>query len=378
MNNLTSQEKPKNLHYCNDTFPPAQTKILYDELKEGEKNLYIVSTPLQLLCAIEAQHHFNTQNNVLVILFFLIDNGKNIDQMFKISEHFPYNKLITYRPNKGINIKTFQNYVLELKKYDYNYLFLGYGTPIYRRMVANIKHNKLYMLDDGIHSITVHNQLHESSNNLLLVQEPKNIKKRLRNIIYFTKGIKVDNDFKDLNFFTMFDLPEYNDIVTHNFSYVRSIFLKDEQSDDKVYILGQPLKKAIEMKPSDYIDYLKDVLDKHKNKEIVYIPHRTEQISEELGFLLYSKKVLILHINSPIEIFFMNHGINPVDVYSFMSSALFTINKMFPESKPKYIEIDTSPYSEFHQENIQLIYDNYQKAGIEKFNIDRYGTDTNV
>ncbi len=366
---LDSQEKPKDLQYCKETFLPGETKILYDQIQLGDKNLYIVSTPLQLLCAIEAQHYFKTENNILVILFFLIDNGKNIDQMFNLSEHFPYNKLITHRPNKGINIKTFQDYILELRKHDYNYLFFGYGTPIYRRMVANIKHNKLYMLDDGIHSITVHSQLHETSNNLSLVQEPKNIKKRLRNIIYFTKGIKVDNNLKDLNFFTMFDLPQYNDIITHNFSYVRSIFLKDEESDDRVYILGQPLKKAIKMESSDYIGYLKDVLNKHKNKEIVYIPHRTEQIGEELGYLLYSRKVLILHINSPIEIFFMNHGINPVDVYSFMSSALFTISKMFPKSKPKYIEIDTSPYSEFHQENIQLIYDNYKKDGIEKFNL---------
>ena len=361
-------KKPTNIKYSEETYLPGQTKILYDKLEDGEKNLYIVSTPLQLLCAIEAQHHFKTQNNVLVILFFLIGNGKNIDQMFKLSEYFPYNKLITYQANSGVNLSAFQKYIKKLKRYKYDYFFIGYGTPIYRRMAANINYNKIYMLDDGIHSITVHSQLHNNTNNSLsLTQEPKNIRKKLRNAIYFTKGIKVDSKLEDLNFFTMFDLEKYNDVITHDFSYVRSLFLKSEEESNKVYILGQPLKKAIKMETSDYLGYLKEVLDKHKNRELVYIPHRTEQIGEELGYLLYLNKVLILHINSPIEIFFMNHGINPINIYAFMSSALFTINKMFPSSKPKYIKIDTSPYSEFHQKNIQLIYDNYKKDGIEKF-----------
>lgn len=362
--------KPINLEYCNNTYSPGETKVLYDQIDNNkDKNIYIVSTPLQLLGAIEAQHHFNTQNNILVILFFLIGDGKNIDQMFKISEYFPYDKLITYRESNGIKIKAFSEFIQKLKQYNYNYTFFGYGTPIYRRMIANINYKKLYMFDDGVHSITIYNQLIANQNtNLSLPQEVKSVKKKLRNIIYFTKNITVDCDLKDLNFFTMFDI-EYNNSITHDFSYVRSIFIKKDQTDNKIFILGQPLNKAIDMEPSVYIEYIRNVLNQHKNKEIVYIPHRTEKIGEKLGYLLYTYKVLILHINSPVEIFFMNNGINPIEIYSFMSSALFTIKKMFPLSKPQYIEIDTSPYSEFHRENIQLIYNNYKKDGIEVFKV---------
>lgn len=363
-------DKPTNLQYCKETYLPGETNILYDKLKDGEKNLYIVSTPLQLLGAIEAQHHFKTQNNVLVILFYLIGDGKNINQLFKLSETFPYSKLITYQNNNGVNLKSYLRYLDELSKYQYHYTFFGYGTPIYRRMVANIKYKKLYLLDDGVHAITVHSQVSNTKGTdtgFSLTKEPKNYRKNLRNIVYFTKGIKKDCELKDLNFFTMFNLEQYNDVITHNFSYVRSIFMKSNKSDDKVYILGQPLKKAMKMETSTYIEYLTEILYKFQDKDKVYIPHRTETISEELGYLLFQNKVLILHINSPIELFFMNHGINPIYIYSFMSSALFTIQKMFPDSKPKYIEIDTSPYTEFHQKNIQLIYDNYKKDGIEKF-----------
>ncbi len=371
MKTFKVNDRPINLQFDKEIFLPGETKILYDKLEDGEKNLYIVSTPLQLLGAIEAQHYFNTHNNVLIILFFLIGDGKNINQLFKLSEIFPYNKLITYQNSNGIKLRSYLHYLDELTKYQYHYTFFGYATPIYRRMVANIKYKKLYMLDDGVHSITVHKQIHSQKNgtgkDFSLTGEEKNIRKKLRNIIYFTKGIQADSELKDLNFFTMFDLEKYNDIITHDFSYVRSIFMKSNKSDDKIFILGQPLKKAMKMETSTYIEYLTEILHKFKNKDKVYIPHRTEQIGEELGYLLYSNKVLILHINSPIEIFFMNHSINPEYVFSFMSSALFTIKKMFPSSKPEYIEIDTSPYSEFHQKNIQLIYDNYKKDGIEKF-----------
>jgi len=97
-------DKPTNLQYCKETFLPGETNILYNKLEEGENNLYIVSTPMQLLCAIEAQNHFKTKNNVLVILFFLIRDGKNINQMFDLLEYFPYDKLITYQNSNGKKI----------------------------------------------------------------------------------------------------------------------------------------------------------------------------------------------------------------------------------------------------------------------------------
>lgn len=372
--NTKINDKPTNLRYCKETFRPAKTNILYDKLKDGEKNLYIVGTPLQLLSAIEAQHHFKTKNNVLVILLFVIGNGSNINQMFEISKNFPYSKLITFQNNKGININAKSKYLKELSKHSYNYAFFGHVTPAYRRMIANIKYNYLYLVDDGIYSITINKQLLNKKNSVssdfIITQEPKNIRKKLRNIVYFSKGIKVDSNLDDLNFFTMFNLEKYNNIIINNYSYVKKLFSNGDQLDNNIYILGQPLKNVIGMSTVEYIKYLENVFTYYKQKNIIYIPHRSEVLSDLFEYVLHKQNnVSILHPNMPIELYFMKKGVFPSIVIAFASSALFTIQKIFPESKLAYIEIDTSPYTAFHQENIQLIYDNYKKEGIEKFEL---------
>jgi hypothetical protein len=122
------------------------------------------------------------------------------------------------------------------------------------------------------------------------------------------------------------------------------------------------------MKHIDYIKYIDTVLKAYPSSKIVYIPHRQEVMSDILEYHLYQhKNVEILVPDVPIELYFLENGIEPTNVISFMTTALFVIKKMFPTSNPRYIEIDTSPYTEFHQKNIQLIYDNYKKEGIEKF-----------
>ena len=368
-------DKPTNLQYCKETFLPGETNILYNKLEEGEKNLYIVSTPMQLLSAIEAQYYFQTKNNVLIILFFLIRDGKNINQMFNLLEHFPYCKLLTYQNSNNLKIFSLIKYIKEISSVDYNNVFFGYSTPIYRRMIANINYKKLFFLDDGVGTITTHNQIHNKkdlhSKLSSLITEKQNYKKRLRDIYYALNNIKIDCDLAEMNFFTMFDLPVFQNeqIINNNFSHTRELFLKDVEPDNTIYILGQPLKRAIKMHTFEYIRYLDKVFECYSDRKIVYIPHRVEPMSEWFQYILYKHKNLtILYLDMPVELFFLKNSIMPTKVISFMTTALFTIQKIFPQSSTQYIEIDTSLYTQYHQENIQLIYDNYKKNGIEKFN----------
>ena len=368
-------DKPTNLRYCKETFLPGETNILYNKLEEGENNLYIVSTPMQLLCAIEAQNHFKTKNNVLVILFFLIRDGKNINQMFDLLKYFPYDKLITYQNSNGKKIFKLIKFLKKISSINYQNVFFGYSTPIYRRIVANVDYKKLYFFDDGVLTITTHNQIYNKkyfhSELSSLPVEKQNYKKRLRDIYYALNHIKIDCSLTEMNFFTMFDLPVFQNeqIINNNFSYTRELFLKDVEPDNAIYILGQPLKRAIKMHTFEYIRYLDKVFECYSDRKIVYIPHRVEPMSEWFQYILYKHKNLtILYLDMPVELFFLKNGIVPTKVISFMTTALFSIQKIFPQSSPQYIEIDTSLYTQYHQENIQLIYDNYKKNDIEKFN----------
>ena len=359
--------------YHKTIFRAGELKIIEDSLTDSPKNLYIVSTPLQLLSAIEAQKHFQTQNNVLVILFFLIRDGRNINQMFKLVKHFPYSKLMTFQNSKRVNLYSFTNYLKELSKYKYEYLFFGYSTPLYRRMVANCSYKKLFFLDDGVHTITTHEQVFNEENEELRKSfspfpKYKTPKHLFRYYLYAILGYKMDSELEDLNFFTLFDLKSYKNeqIIQHDLSYIRELFFKKSIDDNRVYILGQPLTRAIAMPVNQYIHYLKSIFNYYKDREIYYIPHRVEPISEELIELVSEyQNVKLVKLEESIEFYFMNNNLYPTDVASFITSALFNLKKIYPKSNQTAFEIDLSVLSEFHQNNIELIYENYEKENIE-------------
>jgi len=366
------KNKPINLKYDKEVFKKGETKVLYDNVGEGEKNLFVVTIPSQLISAIEAQKYFSTKNNVLVILFFVVGNGDNINQLFELSSLFPYDKLITYQQKDTYNLISFKKYLNCINKYTYNYNFYGHVNLAYRKQFANIKYNHLYLLDDGTYSLSVHNLLTQQSkeeNKYIGLDENLNFKKRLINMIYNFMGIKRNTHLNNLNFFTIFNIKDYNTIITHDYSHVKSLFSSHKIKDNKIYILGQPFRKIMKMSTFEYIQAMKEVLDCYPNHQFVYIPHRQEYFSDVFSiFLLQQKNLTVKKLNIAIEIYFLQKGIVPHQVFSFTSTALFVLKKIFPKTKIQYIEIDTTFLSAFHQENIQLIYENYKKDGIKKFN----------
>ena len=107
-------EKIIGLKYDKWIFKPGDIKILHDKLENGQKNLYIVSTPLQLLSAIEAQGYYQTENNILVILFFTFNKEQNVQQIFDLLKYFPYSKLITYQHSETSIYRSFIKYLVGL------------------------------------------------------------------------------------------------------------------------------------------------------------------------------------------------------------------------------------------------------------------------
>ncbi len=243
---------------------------------------------------------------------------------------------------------------------------------MYRRIVANTKYEKLYFVDDGVHTLATHKQVFNLHDPQILKDfKPypnKKLKHKIMRLGYKLKSFKIDTNLEDLNFFTLFNLTPYKneEIIKHNFSHIRNLFFKHPIENEKVYFLGQPLVRAIDIPSTIYLDYMQNIFDYYKDREIIYIPHRVEPISNTFIQLISTyKNVSILEIDDPIEFYFMNNNIYPQDVASFMTSALFNLKKIFPQSRVKAFEVNQDSLTEFHQNNIQLIYENYKKENIE-------------
>lgn len=307
-------------------------------------NLFIVRSPLQLLNAIEAKEHFNTQNNILVLYYGI--RGKNSEQMDALVDESEWSNIVVYEHGevgKLSKILTQVSLVKKLSKYDCKYIFSGeYGT-VNLLILANTNHEEHYLVDDGI--TTLH--LYEISNPN--IHKDYTLKRKLKILRYALFGLKVKMQ-KLTNFFTIYDLVPYSNqkIVQNKYSALKAKYLKDIEQDNKLYFLGQHIVQRKLMDDATYVKYIQKII-KHYNKIIIYIPHRTETISDELN-ALFNDRFILQPSTAPVEIAFLLNNTYPKHIASFYTSALFTLDKIFGDAQIDSIYIN--PDDLLKQDNV--------------------------
>ena len=279
--------------------------------------------------------------------------------------------LVTYQNKSAKFYISYIPFLQKMKKFKTNYLFFGFNTILYRRFVANINYKKLFYLDDGVHTITTHQDIYKHEYNKKFTKQvyrpfPKTLNFQKVRLIYLRSSLKADSVLKDLNFFTVYNLKQIDNeqIIKHNFSYARSLFINDDIPDDIVYVLGQPLVEQVGVEQKDYDIYLISLFEYYKKYNIVFIPHRLEKNSDEIMNFIDSNDIRLFIPDEPIEFYFLNHNIYPGNVASFITSALFNINKIFPKTNAKAFEINLITLDHHQQRGISLIYEHFKNENI--------------
>ncbi len=124
----------------------------------SKKNLFIISSPLQLLNAMEAIYSFNTSDNILILIYNSSENKTDFHQKTNLLDTDQWEKIIYYDLGKIAKKKRFFQQVRlikELKKESYTYLFSGDFGTIQQAIMANVSAEKIYLLDDGTASIVI-------------------------------------------------------------------------------------------------------------------------------------------------------------------------------------------------------------------------------
>lgn len=297
------------------------------------KNLFIVRSPLQLLNAIEAKRYFNLSHSVLVIIHNT--NTANSSQMESLITLSLFEEIIHVENNRSSKISKFSHQyslIKKLQKNDYDHVFTGdYGT-INQIILANLHLNTLYLLDDGTMTLVTHKTKLNPNHSIKW-------DKKIKLLRYKLFGLKTKHQHT-VHLFTGFTLQPHGSekIVTNNYNFLKTTYLQTAQKDDSLYLLGQPMTEAKYMSDETYIDYLKRII-RHYNKPIIYIPHRTEIISENLKALA-NENFILQKNEGPIEIVFLSKRIYPMHVVSFFSTALFNLKKIFDATAIEAIKFD--------------------------------------
>jgi hypothetical protein len=143
--------------------------------------------------------------------------------------------------------------------------------------------------------------------------------------------------------------------------------LKKCNKSNDIYILGQNLSEIGFMTKEIYLNYLHKIIDKFKGN-IIYKPHRSEEISDAYNYLISENFTIEKDIfQGPIETSLINHHIYPTVIISFVSSALFSLDKIFDEATIYAVKIKENDLIK-KEKNIEIIkscYNFFENTGVK-------------
>jgi len=320
-------------------------------------NLFIIRSPLQLINALEAIEYFKLKNNILVLIYNNTDNT-NI-QMDKIAAYYSWKKIIVVnQEQKKSKMLDYVKLIKKIKSTPYNYVFFSNFGSVQRIILANLKIKNLFFIDDGVETVNRYK-------NVFVKGGINKFRLKLARFWLFGLKTKIKNN---INLFTYFDLKPFRDskIIQNNLENFQKKYLNNSLKDNFTYLLGQPLVSTNLLTKNDYFLYI-DKIVSLADKKIIYIPHRTEVISDRLK--LYESNIFeIKNINMPVEMYFLENNIYPLHVVSFMTTAFFTLKKLFSKTKFSYVYIPSSKILERH-DDVESAYKFIEELNLNKIEV---------
>jgi len=310
-----------------------------------KKNLFVISTPWQLVNAYEAISTFNTENNVLIV--GATSNPLNIRQIQALIQPSDWSLIIYLSDNKS-NFLQYAAVIKDCKKIHYDKIFINWNwfTQI---IFSNVVFNDAYIVDDGLATITHYNEIRLGEK-----KYQEFFKKKLRFILF---GFKVFTS-KRISFFTSFSLPNSDNIKIkhHDFQRIRGKYCTNNfQKTKDMFIIGQALTEKNMMSQKLYNQYIAGICRYFQSCNVLYIPHRDEK--NIFRYIDSFDGLEFKIIDQPLEIFLLENKTIPRAIVGLFSSVLVNIKQLLNSAENIYYvyvpnsHINTGPYKRILQNN---------------------------
>ena len=316
-------------------------------------NVFVVTTPHQLLNAIEAVHSLQLTNNHLVV----IRPKNSVQDRFMALIRVGYWETVSFpsmldQPNSRVQkllhpvanrwycrflhfqkMRALAKLAGRFKHVDK--LFLGHysadWTPFMRHIANTVTYNTLYLLDDGTDTIEINERRHRSQSN-----EPTTLIGRSTSGVSVRKKIETHlramywnlhlAEAPSLTFFTTYDLNvrEGDRLIRNNYNYLRRLApITHTYMPDTVIFLGHcTVEDYFDI--NVYLDFLSEVRAYFADKRIIYVAHPRDSASC-IKQIANHLKCELWPCSSVIEYDLIVRGIKPEVVAAFVSSALITL-----------------------------------------------------
>ncbi|MEZ8195312.1 glycosyltransferase 52 family protein [Vibrio cortegadensis] len=325
-------------------------------------NLFLVTSPLQYICALEAKQYFSSNNNILLLVNQKSQHG--LDQQRKIVNFSDWDHVITMeRGNRSFSVPK----AIKKIKYHLNnqslqtFYYAEYNAWWTKLLIKNLPIEKEVYFDDGTLTLL-------ETEEFIKDKEPFHRPRFIQDLIVRLNGCKPIGllaQSKHLEIFTLFNLENIEQTVHKNSltalkTYYGSPVLYNPESPIGVIgqgAIGDKNQKSIEQ----YIDEIL-YLAKKTNRNIIYFPHRTEK--KEVRDVLEKSSLITYHYSEfPLEIELINKNIMLSSLVGTFSTVMFTCRLLYPEMP--IFSISSKHPNQVFQDIIQT---EMKKIGVQELN----------
>ncbi len=291
-----------------------------------DRTLFLVESPFQCLCMMEAIHHFKIEN---------------YDVLIPYGDEYSNKKMFRFLNENGISYEArplahiiYDVFPFIFKRKKYKTIFVGnyYATKNYPLAVALAGYKStINYIDDGTQAIGLFSNSPRSRYN----------KVSIKMVIMLYKLLAFLKRTKEKCFFTMYDVKSEKFKIEKNaFTLLRNLDCKEKKG---AYIIGTN-SSLLKFANASYVDYVKSIIKRirhlYPNEKIYYCPHRRDtnnshnnKIFQDLGVQIFETKV-------SVEYDFFTNKITPKYVIGFLSNALFTLKKMYSDLNVETVSYD--------------------------------------
>lgn len=330
----------------------------------GTPSLFVLASPLQAICAIEAIHKFKIMDYKILLL--VIDDIRN-SQLYTLLDQMGYR--YTIFKSTSVNTNWNRLKVLWPCRKGFRRVFIGDPRSFGQFILAYkycLNGAKVVYLDDG-------------DDNIFLLKGHKfkpNRKLGYINLFYYYKFVpltrRIDIGRYLYTIYADINNPYYICVAnTFNFfSNNQSL----TSSLKNVYFVGTNYSRYCESGnfPEELVKEglersLATIKNKYLNDNIIYIAHGRDVATFPIDIC---KKYGIKYFRPPktVELMFLDLDIIPKAVYGFTSTALYNIKLLFPQSSVYNLTFEVN-HTSFMIEQTKVITEYYRDHGIPEIKL---------
>ncbi|HAS8250003.1 TPA: glycosyltransferase 52 family protein [Vibrio vulnificus] len=329
-------------------------------------NLFSVTSPFQYICALEAKAHYQTKNNILLLVEQLSEPG--LSQQKKLIDESDWDYVIKIpRKNRTQHLPKAIKEIWKITKKEkmHHFFHAEYNGWRTKLLLRNLKIDKEVYFDDG--TLTI-NEYEET----IRTKKVYSRKRLFNDLMLKIQGITPIGELpqsENLELFTIFDIenPEHR-IVKNSLVELKKKVGENNLFDTNAPVgfigegaIGHKRRKTHEV----YVEEVKNFALNYP-QGIIYFPHRTE--SQETREVIKAIPNVTYHQSEyPLEIELVDKKIKLSMLIGALSTAQYTASLIYTNMPIYTIETSTDMLPENIQKRYLRIERAYTKRGILMF-----------